>query len=332
VPLENGQPHLLQYDDFPPLNLRSNPNIIKPSLSIGPILPIELVRNNSTQLPYSSIGKNQKDNMVANKKVVPIPMKQVSYTNGVPRVQWTEEEVDRMNCIKNLQYAVVGKFSYGWTDLKELRAIIPQQCSINRYCKIGILRNKHALIRFDQHEDFINVMAKHIYYLLAKDGYSYTMRHLIYDAKFKVEEETTHAMAWISFLNLKPTFFVSESIFPLPTAVGKPLHLDMATINKTRPSCARVNVQVDLLVVFSKFVETKIVNEDTKESRIERVKIHYDMLPKYCLHCKRSFTREEIPEKGLDSQQGEYGEQQNKEAKKELENYQHRRKRNTKRH
>ncbi|KAH0776353.1 hypothetical protein KY290_007764 [Solanum tuberosum] len=93
----------------------------------------------------------------------------------------------------------------------------------------------------------------------------------------------------------------------------------------------------------------KILNEDTKESRIERVKIHYDLLPKYCLHYKvqghvqdecrnlhpelhRSFTGDDIQEKELDSQQGEYGEQQNKEVKMEMENYQHRRKRITKRY
>ncbi|KAG5584999.1 hypothetical protein H5410_045433 [Solanum commersonii] len=82
-------------------------------------------------------------------------------------------------------------------------------------------------------------------------------------------------MASISFLDLKPTFFVKEVLFSLATAVGKPLHLDMATINKTRPSCARV-----------KFVEMEIINEATKESRLEKVKIHYDILPKYCKRCK----------------------------------------------
>ncbi|XP_070040107.1 uncharacterized protein [Nicotiana tomentosiformis] len=55
------------------------------------------------------------------------------------------------------------------------------------------------------------------------------------------------AMAWISFPGLLPTFFVKECLFSLASAVGKPMHLDMATRNKTRPSCARVKVLVDLL-------------------------------------------------------------------------------------
>lgn len=62
---------------------------------------------------------------------------------------------------------------------------------------------------------------------------------IIYDEKFTVEAETSQAMAWISFLNLLPSFFGKEMTFSL-TGIGKPIHLDAATLNKTRPSCARV--------------------------------------------------------------------------------------------
>ncbi|KAH0748396.1 hypothetical protein KY290_027628 [Solanum tuberosum] len=80
-------------------------------------------------------------------------------------------------------------------------------------------------------------------------------------------------MAWISFPDLKPTYFVKESIFSnLASAVGKPLHLDMATINKTRPSCAMVKVKVDLLANFPKFVELEVVNDVLQNSRVEKVK------------------------------------------------------------
>lgn len=58
---------------------------------------------------------------------------------------------------------------------------------------------------------------------------------------------------------------MKESLFSITSAVGKPLQLDMATINNTRPSCARVKVQVDLLFNFSKHVEMEIMNEHTKK-------------------------------------------------------------------
>ncbi|XP_059285587.1 uncharacterized protein LOC132039053 [Lycium ferocissimum] len=92
-------------------------------------------------------------------------------------------------------------------------------------------------------------------------------------------------MAWISFPNLLPTLFVKESLFSLASAVGKPLHLDLAIVNKTRPNCARVKVQVDLLLDFPKFVMMEIEDEVTKQTRNVKVKIHYDYLPKYCTEC-----------------------------------------------
>ncbi|KAG5632024.1 hypothetical protein H5410_003741 [Solanum commersonii] len=148
---------------------------------------------------------------------------------GIPRVLWTEKEVDRMNIIENLQYPACWKI---------------------------LLRGP----RNRRIEDFINMMSKPNYYIVAKDGYSYMMRPIIYDAKFNTQEETTHAMAWISFTNSKPTYFVKESIFSLVSGVGKPLHLDMTKIKqKTRPSCASVKVQVDLLAELPKFVELEVL-------------------------------------------------------------------------
>lgn len=68
-------------------------------------------------------------------------------------------------------------------------------------------------------------------------------------------------MAWISFPTLLPTFFVKECLYSLAAVVGEPIQLDLATINKTRPSCARVKVMVDLLEEHPKSVQMDILNE-----------------------------------------------------------------------
>ncbi|XP_070050233.1 uncharacterized protein [Nicotiana tomentosiformis] len=93
-------------------------------------------------------------------------------------------------------------------------------------------------------------------------------------------------MAWISFPGLLPTFFVKETLFSLATAVGRPVCLDAATTNKTRPSCARVKVFVDLLAELPKKVRLDIDDEASGGVRIEWMRIQYDMLPKYCKECK----------------------------------------------
>uniref|UniRef100_M1CMH9 DNA/RNA binding protein n=1 Tax=Solanum tuberosum TaxID=4113 RepID=M1CMH9_SOLTU len=209
----------------------------------------------------------------------------ITMIRGIPQIKWTEEEVNMMNQIEELQFAVIGKFTHDWSDLEELRRIIPQQCDIKGNCQIGLLRTKHILIRLTKHEDFVNMISKGAFYIKCKDGYSYLMRTLIYDSRFKVDEETSMAMAWISFPNLLPTFFVKECLFSLAAAVGKPIQIDQATINKSRPSCARVKVIVDLRKDFPKVIKMNIENEATGEVRSNMVAIRYDYVPKYCFDC-----------------------------------------------
>lgn len=66
------------------------------------------------------------------------------------------------------------------------------------------------------------------------------MRPLKWDPWFKLDEETTIALAWISFPDLHPNFFSKEVVFSLATSVGRPLALDMAIKNQTRLSYAKV--------------------------------------------------------------------------------------------
>ncbi|KAF3622056.1 hypothetical protein FXO37_32491 [Capsicum annuum] len=112
------------------------------------------------------------------------------------------------------------------------------------------------------------------------------MRTIIYDARFRINAETTKAMAWISFPNLLPTYFVKEYLFSLASKVGKPFQLHLATINKIRPSCTRKKVLIDLKGKFPKSVLMDIVNEVTGERRTEVISIKYDYLPRYCEDCK----------------------------------------------
>nr|XP_009593384.1 uncharacterized protein LOC104090048 [Nicotiana tomentosiformis] len=80
---------------------------------------------------------------------------------------------------------------------------------------------------------------------------------------------------------------------PLSQAgLGRPLHVDLATQNGTRPSCAKVKVEVNLL---SKFPQRIKIVEDEDESGPEEfkwIKIRYDYMPKYCKSCKKQGHKE----------------------------------------
>jgi len=100
-----------------------------------------------------------------------------------------------MNVIEGLQFAVIGKFSYGWPDLEDLRNQIPKKCKVKGEFKIGLLRHIHILMSFNLMKDFVNILSKNAYYIIGKDAIAYQMRPFTYDANFKPGEETTQAMA-----------------------------------------------------------------------------------------------------------------------------------------
>jgi len=134
-------------------------------------------------------------------------------------------------------------------------------------------------------EYYVHVMSKPTYFLCAKDGF-YQMRPLKWEPWFNPEVETTTSLAWISFLGLSPNFFVQESLFTMAKAVGKPLHVDMATKNKSRPSCAKIKVKVDLLRDFPKRINVGVKKDSSGEIISKWINIKYDYMPKYCKTCK----------------------------------------------
>ncbi|KAH0712101.1 hypothetical protein KY289_008060 [Solanum tuberosum] len=141
-------------------------------------------------------------------------------------------------------------------------------------------------------DKYVHVMSKSTYFLRANDGY-YQMRTLKWEPWFNSDEETTTTLAWISFPALPSNFFVKESLFKIAKAVGKPLHVDMATKNKSRSSCAKVKVEVDLLRDFPKLINVGIKKTSSVQILSTWVKLKYDYMPKYYNPCKLQGHKEE---------------------------------------
>lgn len=132
-------------------------------------------------------------------------MKPIAYLHGEPHIIWEEEEVEQMIINEDLQYAVIGKFSYGWPDIKKFRKLIPKQCELKRDVNIGLLSNRYVVIRMTILEDYVTLSSKPQFYI-TQNKWSYPMRTLKWDPMFNPEKKTSVAIAWISFLALPPNF------------------------------------------------------------------------------------------------------------------------------
>lgn len=115
-----------------------------------------------------------------------IPMKPVSYLHGEPIIQWDQSEVDQIVVNENLQFALIGKFSYGWPKISDLRRLIPKYCELKGEYNVGLLSNMHVLIRASVMEDYVHLLSKSSFYITHL-GRSYPMRTLKWDPKFHPE-------------------------------------------------------------------------------------------------------------------------------------------------
>ncbi|KAH0692949.1 hypothetical protein KY290_021111 [Solanum tuberosum] len=87
--------------------------------------------------------------------------------------------------------------------------------------------------------------------------------------------------------------FTREALFSLASAVGTHLQVDKATTSKSRPSVARVKVEVNLLS--SLLDRVRLFFKDEKIGVVKEVlqKIIYDKLPSYYTTCKHQGHKEE---------------------------------------
>ncbi|KAG5604513.1 hypothetical protein H5410_026005 [Solanum commersonii] len=103
---------------------------------------------------------------------------------------------------------------------------------------------------------------------------------------FKPEEDIPIAPVWV----LLPGFpFYMHSwhyVKKIVSSIGIPLAMDVATNGRTRPSMAKVRVEIDLLKSHPKNVWVGLEDEESP-LRGYYQKLEYENIPKYCKHCRK---------------------------------------------
>jgi len=79
-----------------------------------------------------------------------------------------EEEIAHMILEEDLQYIVIGKFTYGWANMQDLRTLIPKQCELKREFNIELLSNRYVLIRASNLGEYVTLQSKPQFYIAHK--------------------------------------------------------------------------------------------------------------------------------------------------------------------
>ncbi|WMV59685.1 hypothetical protein MTR67_053070 [Solanum verrucosum] len=195
------------------------------------------------------------------------------------------EEREQFAREEGLHQAVIIKFAYRKPVLSELRKLLPKQFDVKGNCNIGQLDFHHLLIRFDLYEDFVHVISNSYGYFKF-DGEEYFFRIFLWTPSFNPKEERPKAWVWISLPELPTDLFARRSLLSIVTATGKPIAVDKATQDRTRPSTVKVKIILDLLDKHPNHVRLQFMEKESGKIIEHYQKIIYDNLPLYCTHCK----------------------------------------------
>ncbi|CAI9108618.1 OLC1v1008265C1 [Oldenlandia corymbosa var. corymbosa] len=192
---------------------------------------------------------------------------------GEPAFLLSKEEDDKL--ATPFQFSLTGKFSKGRPKMDFLW---------HNFCTIGFKGNyslgtidhRHIHIHFDLEEDFHRCWIKGMW-----SFDHHIMRVLKWTPQFNPEHESSIVPVWVDFKGLPIHRFNEEYLRILPGIIGAPLKIDVPTLNLSRPSIARVCVEVDLLHDLPK----RILLGTEEHSYFQ--KVTYENLPNYCLECRK---------------------------------------------
>ena len=174
------------------------------------------------------------------------------------------------------RFALIGKFSRGRPKLEEVRKFIAS-LDLRENPMIGLLDARHVLIQLNNEADFHRVWFRRIWYVA-----SFPMRVFKWTTDFHVDRESSVVPLWLQLPKLPLHFFNKQVIFQIASMVGNPLLVDAATLAVSRPSVARVCVEMDLL----RSTPSRVWIGNGNHAGFWQ-ELVVENLPRYCSHCFR---------------------------------------------
>lgn len=136
-------------------------------LAVGePSPPLkESIQNHPNQIKYDA--RLYQSKLAANLNKT--QLKPIELVHGVPTIQFSMDERMEFAKEEGLHQAIVMKQSSNVLDLPTMRTILPKLFCIKGQVLIGQLAPRQLLVRTDQHEDFVNSLARAVQYLITME-------------------------------------------------------------------------------------------------------------------------------------------------------------------
>ncbi|KAM3236174.1 hypothetical protein P3L10_016211 [Capsicum annuum] len=179
-------------------------------------------------------------------------------------------------CKRNL----VGKFIRTRPQIEKIRSKFAEKVPLKGNVKIGVYDFRTVFLDFTDEEDFNSVWFKRS---IEIEGQVMWLEKWTPD--FKPEEDSPIVPVWVLLPDLPFHCHTWHYVKQILAPIGTPLSMDLATDHKTRPSMAKVRVEIDLTK--SKLNSIWVGTEDVSfPLKGYNQKLEYESVPKFCRHCK----------------------------------------------
>ncbi|CAI9098937.1 OLC1v1035676C1 [Oldenlandia corymbosa var. corymbosa] len=186
----------------------------------------------------------------------------------------TKEEEDEQLAAP-FRLALVGKFTKGQQKMDYLHREF-QIIGFKGNYSIGSIDYRHILICFDLEKDFHRCWLKRLWTFD-----KHRMRLLKWTTDLNPVHESSIVPVWISLEGLPIYRFNKDYLWKLASIIGTLLQIDVPALNMSRPSVARVCVEIDL------FKEHPIRIQLEVEGKSYFQSILYENMLQYCVDYKK---------------------------------------------
>ncbi|CAH9072374.1 unnamed protein product [Cuscuta epithymum] len=209
--------------------------------------------------------------VVASKPGGLLSAKTPSRHKGVPAISFPDSDVAIL--AERHKNTLIGYFYRGRPSLENIRKAF-EIIGFKGSFHLGVMERKHIVIRFDAEEDYFRCWNRQSWTIQG-----YVMRVTKWTPDFRPNVESPVVPVWISFEGLPLHLQDKRALFDIAGLLGNPLKIDAATANLSRPSVARVCVEIDV----TKDMPSKVWINCGSLGFMQPV--IYEQRPEYCSHC-----------------------------------------------
>ncbi|VFQ96661.1 unnamed protein product [Cuscuta campestris] len=191
---------------------------------------------------------------------------------GQPAISFSDEEI--INLSARFVCTIVGRFTKGRPCLISIHKAFERIAFENEFI-VSLLDESHILINFEYENDFLRCLLRKYWKI---NGFILKVFRWTHD--FDPNIDSPLIPVWISLEGLPIHFFDSLALYSIANLIGKPLKTDAATANLSRPSIARICVEVDTSEELPHGVWIHLGQLTFHQP------IHYEDHPGYCPSCK----------------------------------------------